>query len=363
MVGRCKNVRGFKLKIKLTPKREVFNFCKPYIIAEIASNHNGDMELAKKLIISAKKAGADCVKFQSWSKETIFSSKVYKDNYFLGDDYRKRTDYTLEDIVEKFSMSEQDLLKMKKFSEEVGIDFASTPFSEKEVDFLVDKLGASFIKVASMDVNNYPFLKYIAKKGLPVVLSTGLSELREIDKAIKTIESCGNKRIVILHCISSYPPKDKDVDLNCIDTFRRTYPYPIGFSDHTLGFVIPLAAIAKGACIVEKHFTLDKTLFGWDHKISATPDELKIICGGSARINSALGTGKITCKETKARKIAFKRSIVTTRDIKKGETIGKKDITLKRPGSGMEPQYFDFVIGRKAKRNLKRDEVIKSNDI
>jgi len=351
------------MKIKLTPKKEVFNFCKPYIIAEIASNHNGDMELAKKLIIAAKEVGADCVKFQSWSKETIFSGNVYKDNYFLTDDYRSRTDYTLEDIVKKFAMSEKKLLEMKKFSKKVGIDFASTPFSEREADYLVDRLKAPFIKIASMDVNNYPFLKYIAKKSLPVVLSTGLSELYEIDRAVRTIENCGNTRIVILYCISSYPPSDKDIDLNSIETLRRLYPYPIGFSDHTLGFCIPLAAIAKGACVVEKHFTLDKTLFGWDHKISATPDELKIICEGSARINSALGTGRIKCKETKERKIAFRRSIVTARDIKKGEIIRERDIALKRPGSGIEPQYFDFIIGRKARRNLKKDEVINPDDI
>ena len=159
------------MKIKLTQNKEVYNYCEPYIIAELGSNHNGDMELAKKLILEAKKAGADCVKFQSWSKDTIFSKIKYKENYFLADDYRNRTDTNLEKIVEEYSISEEELLKMKKFCEEVGIDFASTPFSKREVDFLVDVLQAPFIKVASMDLNNYPFLEYIAKKNKPIIIT------------------------------------------------------------------------------------------------------------------------------------------------------------------------------------------------
>ncbi len=179
-----KRQKSISMKIKVTTKKEVYNFCEPYIIAEIGSNHNGDMALAKELIVKAKEAGADCVKFQSWSKETIFSKKVYDEHYFLSDDYRNRKDHTLESIVEKFSISEQELLDMKKIADEVGIDISSTPFSKKEVDFLVDKLKSPFIKIASMDLNNYPFLKYVASKKRPIIISTGLSTLSEIDKAI-----------------------------------------------------------------------------------------------------------------------------------------------------------------------------------
>ncbi len=168
------------MKIKLTNQKEVFNFCKPYIIAELGSNHNGDMELAKRLIIEAKEAGADCVKFQSWSKDSIFAKKKYEDNYFIADDYRDRTDYTLEEIVDTYSISENELLEMKKFADEIGIDCTSTPFNKKEADFLVDKMDTPYIKVASMDLNNYPFLEYLAKKGKPIVISTGLSELYEM---------------------------------------------------------------------------------------------------------------------------------------------------------------------------------------
>lgn len=352
------------MKIKITEKKEVYNFCKPYIIAELGSNHNGDMELAKKLIIEAKEAGAHCVKFQSWSKDSIFARKKYEDNYFIADDYRDRTDYTLEEIVDAYSISEEELLEMKKFADELDIDCTSTPFNKKEADFLVDKLESPFIKVASMDLNNYPFLEYLAKKGKPMVISTGLSELYEIDKAVKTIENAGNSQIVILHCVSTYPPIDSDVHLNNIKTLMATYPeFPIGFSDHTLGVSIPLASVALGACIIEKHFTLNKNMEGWDHKVSATKDEMKEIVDNSIRISEALGSFRITATESDEKKKEFRRSIVLTRDIKKGEVITYEDIDYKRPGGGFDPDMTDFIIGRTVNKDLEFDHILTKEDI
>ncbi|MFA6761008.1 MAG: N-acetylneuraminate synthase family protein [Sulfuricurvum sp.] len=352
------------MKIRLTDKKEVYNFCKPYIIAELGSNHNGDMELAKKLIIEAKEAGADCVKFQSWSKDTIFTRKKYEDNYFIADDYRNRTDYTLEEIVEAYSISEEELLEMKKFADQVGIDCTSTPFSKKEADFLVDRLETPFIKVASMDLNNYPFLEYLAKKNRPMVLATGLSELYEIDKAVKTIENTGNNQIIILHCVSTYPPVDSDVHLNNIRTLMQTYPeYPIGFSDHTLGTAIPLASVALGVCLIEKHFTLDKNMEGWDHKVSATQDEMQIIVEGSRRISEAMGSFRITATETEEKKQEFRRSIVLAKDMKKGEIITYDDIDYKRPGTGLDPEMTDFVVGRIINKDLKYDHIMTKEDL
>lgn len=363
MVGGDKIARGVGfMRIKVSKRKEVYNFCEPYIIAELGSNHNGDMKLAKKLIMRAKEAGADCVKFQSWSKDTIFSKKVYDQNCFLTDDYRNRTDYTLEQIVEKFSISEKDLFEMKKFADEAGIDCVSTPFSKREVDFLINELKVDFIKIASMDVNNYPFLEYIARKNLPILLSTGLSTLGEIDKAIQTIENAGNNKIIILHCVSLYPPKDTQVNLNNIDTLRSAYPYPIGFSDHTIGFSIPLAAVAKGACIIEKHFTLDKNMFGWDHKVSADFEEMKIIVSESKRIHKALGSYRRVVNEDIERIKAFRRSIVATRKIKKGEIFTEDMITFKRPAEGIEPGYMNFIIGKTAKRDIEYDEIIRMED-
>jgi sialic acid synthase SpsE len=352
------------MKIKLTATKEVFNYCKPYLIAELGSNHNGDMELAKKLIIEAKEAGTDCVKFQSWSKDTIFSKQKYEDNYFLADDYRDRTDYTLEEIVEGYAISEQELLDMKKFADEVGIDCISTPFSKREVDFLVGEMDAPFIKVASMDLNNYPFLEYLAKKGKPVVISTGLSELYEIDKAIKTIENAGNSQIVILHCIATYPTVDCDVHLNNIKTLMTIYPeYPIGFSDHTLGTAIPLASVALGVCLIEKHFTLDKNMEGWDHKVSATKDEMHEIVENSRRISAALGSFRIKATEPEEGIREFRRSIVLTREMEKGDIIKDEDIDYKRPGGGFDPEMTNFVIGRTLNKDLKYDHMLTNDDI
>ena len=364
MVGT--NLRSISqdMKIQLTKSKKVFNYCKPYIIAELGSNHNGDMELAKKLILQAKEAGADCVKFQSWSRDTIFAKKKYEDNYFIADDYRDRTDFTLEEIVDAYSITEEELFAMKKLADEVGIDCTSTPFSKKEADFLVEYLDTPFIKVASMDLNNYPFLTYLAKKGKPIVISTGLSELCEIDKAVKTIEQAGNNQIVILHCVSTYPPVDTDVHLNNIRTLMATYPdYPIGFSDHTLGTAIPLASVALGVCIIEKHFTLDKNMEGWDHKVSATLDEMKVIVDGAKRINEALGSFRITATESDEKKREFRRSIVITRAMTKGDVIQEQDIDYKRPGSGVSPEFTDYIIGRTINKDLAFDHILQKEDM
>lgn len=350
--------------MKLTKNFDVNNFSSPYIIAELGSNHNGDMELAKKLIIQAKEAGAHCVKFQSWSKETIFAKKKYQDNYFIADDYRDRDDFTLEEIVEAYSISEQELLDMKKFADDIGIDCTSTPFSIKEANFLVEQLDTPFIKVASMDLNNLPFLKFLASKGKPMVISTGLSELYEIDKAVKTIEAAGNNQIVILHCVSTYPPVDTDVNLNNIKTLMSVYPeYCVGFSDHTIGVEVPLAAVALGACVIEKHFTLDKDMEGWDHKVSANRQELEVIVKGARRINDALGSYRIKATESDEKKREFRRSIVITRDLVKGEAIKLEDIDYKRPGGGFDPEMTDFIVGRIVNRDLPYDHILTKEDL
>jgi sialic acid synthase SpsE len=350
--------------MKLTNTKTINNFSKPYIIAELGSNHNGNMSIAKKLITQAKEAGVDCVKFQSWNKNSLFSQKKFDDNYFIADDYRNRDDYTLEEIVEEYSISEEELLDMKVFCDELDIDCTSTPFSEKEADFLVNKMSTPFIKVASMDLNNYPFLEYLARKGKPMIISTGLSELYEIDRAVKVIESAGNNQIALLHCVATYPPEDSDVNLNNIKTLMAIYPnYPIGFSDHTLGTIIPLAAVSIGACLIEKHFTLDKEMEGWDHKVSATKDEMKTIVQESNRIISAMGSLRISATESDEKKKEFRRSIVITRDMGKGEIIRAEDIDYKRPGGFLAPAATEFVIGRTLKIDVKNDHILSKEDM
>lgn len=336
---------------------------KPYIIAELGSNHNGDMALAKKLIDAAKAAGADCVKFQSWTKDTIFSKEVYQSNYFLEDDYRQREDFSLEAIVEAFSVSESELLALKGYCDAEGIDFASTPFSKREADFLVDVLDAPFIKVASMDLSNTPFLIYLASKGKPIVLSTGLSTMSEVDDAIRTLERHGCSKIVLLHCVSIYPPEDHEVNLNNIDAYKMLYPYPVGFSDHTIGIVAPIMSMAKGISILEKHFTLDKEMFGWDHKVSANPEELRMICEAAGRGSKMMGTPYKVVFESEERLSAFRRSVVVTRDLPKGHILTEDDIDYKRPGDGIEPKHWERIIGRTLANSVVYDQKLRWEDL
>lgn len=339
-------------------------YVKTYIIAELAANHNGDMEIAKKLIHESYKAGADCVKFQSWSKNSVFSKIKYQENHFIADDYRNRKDYTLESIVDAYSISENQLLEMKAYADSLGISMTSTPFSEKEADFLVDVLEAPFIKVASMDLNNLPFLSYLAKKKKPIVLSTGMGTLSEIDEAIRTIEDNGCDEIVILHCVAEYPPDDSLVHLRKMETLRKQYPqYKIGFSDHTLGTTITIAAIALGADLVEKHITLDKSMEGWDHKVSATPDELRSIVEAALRIPKALGSSRINVVESQERRIEFRRGAVATKDLEAGHVLTQEDITFKRPARGVRPDEVDYLYGRKVKTSLSFDDIIDWKDV
>jgi N-acetylneuraminate synthase len=215
-----------------------------------------------------------------------------------------------------------------------------------------------------MDLNNYPLLEYMAKKQRPIVLSTGLSEFYEIDQAVKTIENTGNNNIIILHCVATYPPKDTDVNLNNIKTLMSAYPdYPIGFSDHTLGTAVSLASVAFGVCLIEKHFTLDKNMEGWDHKVSATKDEMQFIVDGSKKIVDAMGSFRISVTESDEQKREFRRSIVFARDMKKGEVIQESDIGYKRPGGGFDPGEKKYFIGRTLRKEVKNDAMLHNEDL
>ncbi|WP_321539192.1 N-acetylneuraminate synthase family protein [Flavobacterium piscinae] len=270
------------MKVHLSPKKEVYNFCEPYIIAEIGANHNGDMDLAKKMIDSAVECGCDAVKFQSWTPKSLIAKEEYDRNQSY-DDSPKKHFGSLKEMVERYYLRDDQHVELKEYCKTKGVDFCSSPFSNEEVDLLV-KLDVPFLKIASMDINNIPFLKYAAKTMKPLVISTGMSTLSEIETAVNTVKAEGNNNIVLLHCISIYPPKDKDIHLRNITMLQQAFDLPIGFSDHSFGASIPLASVALGACIIEKHFTLDKDLPGWDHEISANPVEMKTICEDSKKI-------------------------------------------------------------------------------
>ncbi len=354
-------------KVKIG-KFEIKDFGRPFTIAEIGSNHNGSIELGKKMIDAAVAAGADAAKFQAFDIH-LFSSVCYEDDQrreetitshsALRKHLTETHKNTLKEEMEQHVASKEMLRAFKEYCDEVGILFFCTPLNKGVTDFLVDDLGMEFIKVASMDLNNLPFLEYLAKKGKPIILSTGMGTFQEVVEAVNTIAATGNEDLVILHCISLYPPKDEDIHLNNMDLLRSTFPYPIGFSDHSFGTAIPLAAVAKGACVIEKHFTLDKTLPGWDHKISADPEEMKVIVEHGQKIQKALGSyNRIVTQEEKDKKALFGRSVVLVRDMQAGEKVTEQDIDYRRPGTGLEPKYGPLLIGRTLRRELKADDLV-----
>lgn len=329
---------------------EVKEFSRPYVIAELGANHNGDMNLARKMIEAAKECGADCCKFQSWTKDTLISNEQYKKNP------------ALEEEVDKYHISREQHIELKRYCDKIGIDFASTPFSKDEVNLLVDELDVPFIKVASMDLNNIPFLSYIAQKNKPVVMSTGLCGLDAVSEAVDCLKDNGCKQIYLLHCVSIYPPKPEQVNLNNIDMLRMAFNLPVGYSDHTIGTTAPIMSLAKGVCIIEKHFTLDKNMEGWDHKVSANPEEMKQICDAAHEGYKMLGSYTKIVSEDENQRNAFQRSIVASRHISKGQIITEDDLDYKRPGTGIPPKYYKFLIGKKATRDLEYDELFKMTD-
>ena len=344
------------MKIQLSPNKEVYNFCEPYIIAEIGANHNGDMDLAKKMIDSAVECGCDAVKFQSWTPKSLIAKEEYDRNQSY-DDSPKKHFGSLKEMVEKYYLRDDQHEELKNYCQEKGVDFCSSPFSIEEIDMLV-KLNVPFLKIASMDINNIPFLKYAAKTMKPIVVSTGMSTLAEIETAVQTIRNEGNQNIVLLHCISIYPPKDKDIHLRNISMLQQAFNLPIGFSDHSFGASIPLASVALGACVIEKHFTLDKDLPGWDHEISANPVEMKTICEDSKKIAAALGNVYRTVSdEEEQKKSKFRRSIVSSKKLTKGDVIKETDLAYKRPGTGIPPNEYSYLIGRKLNTDLEEDSL------
>lgn len=350
------------MKIQLTKKKEIYNYCSPYIIAEIGANHNGDMDLAKKMIDSAIESGCDAAKFQSWNKKSLISNTGYKQNAIFNDSKKKHFG-SLEEMVDKYFLREEQHFELKNYCKSKGIDFCSTPFSKEEVN-LLNELDVEFYKVASMDINNYPLLQYVAQFNKPILLSTGMANLGEIEKAIKIIENEGNFKIIILHCVAIYPPENKDLNLKNITMLQNTFGYPVGFSDHSLGFVASLTSVALGACVIEKHFTTDKDLPGWDHAISANPEEMKKITEGSKIVYESLGNFKRTVsKAEEEKKKVFRRSIVLNKNLKEGDIIKEEDISLKRPGTGFSPDEIKFVIGKKLKRDFEADQILTNDDI
>ena len=339
--------------IKLNDGRKIGDFHKPYVVAELNTSHFGDISTAKKMILKARESGCDCVKLQSWKSDTLYSK-----NFFEKNPISKK-------FFDKYSLDNDQLKELAIYARKIKISFSSTPYSEDEVNFLVSKCNPAFIKVASMDLNNFTFLKFIAKKKVPVILSTGMGTIKEIENAVKLIISNGQKNICILHCVSLYPLDHKIANLRNISMLRQKFKkIPIGYSDHSIGITLPISSIALGACLIEKHFTLDNKKIGFDNNMATEPNEMQTLTSQCLVAFNSLGKEKrlLSSQEYNQRK-KMRRSIFTRQILKKNEKITLNKILLRRPGNGIPPNKLSKILGKKVKRNIRKNSLLKISDI
>ncbi len=331
-----------------------------FIIAEAGVNHNGKLDLAFKLIDAAVEAGADAVKFQTFITEREISKHAEKA------EYQKETTGKNESqmqMVKKLELPQSDFKKLQDYAKKKGIMFFCSAFDFESVD-LLDKLNIPCYKIGSGEINNYPFLKYIAKKGRSILFSTGTASLGEIEAALRLFHEEGITDLLVFHCITRYPAPVETSNLRAINTIKTAFQEVTGLSDHTMGITVPIAATALGIHALEKHFTLDNSMEGPDHKASLNPKDLKAMIKAVRDVEKAMGNGKLdrTKEEMDVAKIA-RKSIVADIDIKKGTVITEKMVTFKRPGTGLEPKFLNLVIGRKATRDIKEDELLAFSDL
>ncbi|VDN48545.1 N,N'-diacetyllegionaminic acid synthase [Petrocella atlantisensis] len=326
-----------------------------YIIAEAGVNHNGNLNLAKKMVDEAKKAGANCIKFQTFVTKNLVSRFAQKAEYQKKETDSKESQY---DMLSNLELSFDDFIELKRYCEKKEIEFLSTAFDHSSIDFL-NELGMSKWKIPSGDITNLPYLIKIAQLHKPIILSTGMCSMEDISNALNVLKTHGATDITVLHCTTEYPAPFKDVNLKAMVTIGETYKLPIGYSDHTIGIEVPIAAVALGATIIEKHFTIDRSLKGPDHKASIEPQEFKAMVSSIRHIEDCLGNGVKKPAESEAKNIMIARkSIVASRQINKGEMFSERNLAVKRPGNGISPMQWQTVIGQFASKDYQEDELI-----
>lgn len=326
-----------------------------YIIAEAGVNHNGKLDLALKLCDAAKEAGVDAVKFQTWKTENIVTAQARQAAYQTENTGVEESQF---DMLKKLELSYDHFRYIQDYCKKIGIDFLSTPDEEESLKFLVS-LGLSFIKVGSGEVTNIPYLRKIASCGKPVILSTGMSTLAQVATAYDTLLKAGAPTVSLLHCTTNYPCPYDEVNLRAMQTLKDAFKCQVGYSDHTMGTEIPVAAVAMGAEIIEKHFTLDRTMEGPDHKASLEPAELKLMVEQIRHIEVALGDGIKRPNKSEAENAkVVQKSILAKRPIKMGETLTEEMLTVKRAGAGISASLWDNVIGAYAIKDFEIDEPI-----
>jgi len=328
---------------------------KVFIIAEAGVNHNGNIELAFELCRQAKLAGVDAVKFQTWKTEKIITQNTPKADYQTVNTGSQETQF---EMLKKLELSYNQFIEIKKYCDSIDIQFLSTPDEEDSLEFLVS-LGLDIIKVGSGEITNIPYLRKIGKTKKEIILSTGMSNLGEVERAYDTLVDAGAKKISLLHCTTNYPCPYNEVNLKAMQTLKSAFNTTVGYSDHTEGIEVSIAAVALGAEIIEKHFTLDKNMEGPDHKASLNPLELKLLVESIRNIELALGNGikQANKSEIEIRKVVLK-SIVASKPIKINEIFDETNLTVKRAESGVSPIYWDLFIGKKSNKNYEIDEII-----
>ena len=329
------------------------------IIAEAGVNHNGDINKAMQLIDKAVEASVDYIKFQTFKTELCISKNAVKADYQI-ENTQNSSESQLE-MVKKLELSFDQFIELEKYCNQKNIKFLSTGFDSESLTFLA-QLGVTIAKIPSGEITNLPYLRQVASLFPEVILSTGMATIDEIKDAVKVLTDNGvsKDKITILHCNTEYPTPMEDVNLKAMLHIQRELGLPIGYSDHTLGIEVPIAAVALGATVIEKHFTLDKTLPGPDHKASLEPNELKAMVSAIRNIEKAIGSSglkEVSKSEEKNKPIA-RKSIVASTDIKKGNIFTPENLTVKRPGTGISPMQWDEVIGKEAKRDFQEDELI-----
>ena len=325
-----------------------------YIIAEAGVNHNDSFKLACKLVDEAKKAGADCIKFQTFQAKNLVSRNAQKA------EYQKDTtgEGTQADLLKRLELTYDEFLALKAYCDKVKICFLSTPFDFESIDFL-NTIDMPFWKIPSGEITNYPYLLALARTRKPVVMSTGMCQISEIEAAINILRKNGTRTIKLLHCNTEYPTPFEDVNLKAMQTMRDVFGLEVGYSDHTKGIEVPIAAVAMGATIIEKHFTLNCNMKGPDHKASLEPCELAAMVSSIRHIEKAIGTGNKIPSYSETKNIAIARkSIVAKVNIKAGDEFTTDNITVKRPGTGISPMRWNEILGTKAIRDFKEDELI-----
>lgn len=331
-----------------------------YIIAEMGDNHNGDSALAFRLVDEAIGAGADCVKFQVFKTEEIICRDAQKAEYQKNNTGTEENQF---EMVKKLELDFSVYEELFAYCREKGIDFLATAFDIPSVDFL-QKLGMEKWKIPSGEITNLPLLIRIAQTGKPIIMSTGMCTMEEIRTALDVLEQNGAGQISLLHCNTEYPTPFEDVNLRAMQTMEETFGKPVGYSDHTVGIEVPVAAAAMGAVIIEKHYTLDKNMEGPDHKASLNPKELKEMVTAVRNIEKAMGDGVKTPSPSEKKNIDIARkSIVARKAIKKGDILTEDNLAAKRPGSGISPMRWFDVLGRVAKKDYEADEMIIFEDL